>query len=547
MTTRMPDVSLYEDRSPLGGADASGDRPHNLGARLRRVSRAHRTATATEAPRGRAVRVLDQDGARPEPAESTRLSRPARGSLLLRRLLVGLDAVALVASWIPVRVLLPSDDPNPRFSIGPALAISIGVTTAVSLMFAASQHLYQARVCSMKRIERTLLVRVSVASMIVGGFTLWLLGDRPTDASLAADGAVAFILLATGRSAYRAWLGAQRRRGRYCRPTIIVGTNDEAIRWCQLLVAHPELGMTVQGLVGYEVPALSNPAVRWLGRTSDLQDIVRTELPTSVLVMVTAFTPAALNRITRQALTEGLHVELSTGLLGFAVERLRLRSLSHESLFYLEHRPLSPVAMATKRTFDVVVASLCLLVSLPVLVVAGVLIHLHDHGPMLFRQERVGRGGKTFTFYKLRTMTEDAESHKHDMAAQNIRQAPLFKIADDPRVTPVGRWLRRWSIDELPQLANVLQGHMSLVGPRPALPEEVEQFDAELLARHLVLPGITGLWQLEARDNVSFDSYRRLDLHYVENWSIFLDMSIFLSTVMSVLVRTLRRERLSNS
>ena len=547
MTNGIDDVSLNEDHAPRD----TTDHQQNVGARLRRLSRAHRVNAPVQQVIDATVHALhddDQSIGQPLEDESAgRATRPARGSLFLRRLLIGLDAIALLASWGPFVLLYPSDDLKPRLPIGPALAVAMCATTLVALAFAASQHLYQSRVCSMKRIERSLLVRVSVASMIVGGFILWLFGDRPADASLALDGAVAFVLLAAGRSGYRAWLGAQRRRGRYCRPMIIVGTNDEALRWCQLLAEHPELGMTVQGLVGDEPPALANSAIRWLGRTADLKNIVFNEAPTSALVIVTAFNPATLNRITRQALTEGLHVELSTGLLGFAVERLRLRSLSHESLFYLEHRPLTPVAMATKRTFDVVVACFCLIVSLPILVIASLVIHLSDGGPALFRQQRVGRGGKTFTFYKLRTMTEDAEVRKQDVAGQNLRQAPLFKVADDPRVTPVGRRLRRWSIDELPQLVNVLQGHMSLVGPRPALPEEVEQFDAELLARHLVLPGITGLWQLEARDNVSFDSYQRLDLHYVENWSIFLDMSIFLSTVMSVLARTLHRERLSNS
>ncbi len=160
---------------------------------------------------------------------------------------------------------------------------------------------------------------------------------------------------------------------------------------------------------------------------------------------------------------------------------------------------------------------------------------------MLFRQERVGRDGATFQMTKFRTMVVDAEQRKAELAARNERSGPLFKMDDreDPRITRIGRFLRATSLDELPQLFNVLHGTMSLVGPRPALQSEVDEFPAELHARHQVRPGITGLWQVEARDNPSFEAYVRLDLFYVQNWSLPLDLVVLLGTVDHIVLRPL--------
>jgi len=204
---------------------------------------------------------------------------------------------------------------------------------------------------------------------------------------------------------------------------------------------------------------------------------------------------------------------------------------------------LPGVQLVLKRTLDIVLGTLLLLVSLPAVAVAAVAIRLHDGGPVFFCQTRVGRNGRPFTILKLRTMVPDADQHLHRLADANVRTGPLFKMLADPRVTPVGRLLRSSSIDELPQLINVIWGRMSLVGPRPALPAEVAQFDPQLMARLEVKPGLTGLWQVEARDDPAFERYQKLDLYYVGNWSIRLDMAILLSTVQPVLHRLYRSAR----
>jgi lipopolysaccharide/colanic/teichoic acid biosynthesis glycosyltransferase len=209
-------------------------------------------------------------------------------------------------------------------------------------------------------------------------------------------------------------------------------------------------------------------------------------------------------------------------------------------MFYLEPARLRRWEEVTKRTIDLTLAGLGLVVGSPVLLACAVAVRLQDGGSPFFRQVRVGRGGAHFTLLKLRTMVPDAEDQVVELGAQNQRDGILFKLDDDPRVTRVGRLLRATSLDELPQLINVLRGEMSLVGPRPALPSEVAQFDERLLARHQVTPGVTGLWQVEAREVPGLGAYTRLDLFYVENWSVLLDLAILIATMSAVVTRAVR-------
>jgi lipopolysaccharide/colanic/teichoic acid biosynthesis glycosyltransferase len=173
----------------------------------------------------------------------------------------------------------------------------------------------------------------------------------------------------------------------------------------------------------------------------------------------------------------------------------------------------------------------------PILAAVAVAVKLDSRGPMIFRQVRVGRDSEPFSVLKVRTMVVDAEDRLAELREQNEADGPLFKMANDPRVTRVGRLLRVTSLDELPQLWNVLRGDMSLVGPRPALPHETEEWDALLTQRLRVKPGITGMWQVSGRSDTSFEDYTRLDLYYVDNWSLATDLAILAKTIPVVLLR----------
>ena len=222
---------------------------------------------------------------------------------------------------------------------------------------------------------------------------------------------------------------------------------------------------------------------------------------------------------------------------GIDARRVSTAAFANETLLHVEQSELSPLAWGLKRTFDVVVASILLVLTSPLFAVIAVAIKATDRGPVLFRQQRVGRDEQDFELLKFRTMVVDAEARLAEVQAENARSGPLFKLAVDPRVTRVGRFLRATSLDELPQLINVVRGDMSLVGPRPALRREVDAFTSELRLRHGVRPGITGLWQVEARDNPAFDAYTRLDLFYVKNWSLSLDIVIMLGTAEQLVLR----------
>ncbi|MGH9151698.1 MAG: sugar transferase [Acidimicrobiales bacterium] len=191
-----------------------------------------------------------------------------------------------------------------------------------------------------------------------------------------------------------------------------------------------------------------------------------------------------------------------------------------------------------KRALDVLLAGGALVLSLPLLVILAAAVHLDSPGPVLFRQRRVGLNGREFTILKLRSMVANAEALRERLEAANEADGPLFKITHDPRVTRLGRWLRKLSLDELPQLLNVVRGDMSLVGPRPALPHEVDSYDHRAARRLLAKPGITGPWQVSDRHRSSFEDYLALDLDYVENWSIGRDLLLLARTVPAVLQRT---------
>jgi exopolysaccharide biosynthesis polyprenyl glycosylphosphotransferase len=201
----------------------------------------------------------------------------------------------------------------------------------------------------------------------------------------------------------------------------------------------------------------------------------------------------------------------------------------------LHRRDFPMGAFLLKRALDIAVASLALLIASPVMIGIAIAVRMNSEGSIFYGAERIGRKGRTFSCYKFRTMVQNADDLKADLKHMNERDGILFKIANDPRITTIGAVLRKYSLDELPQLYNVLRGDMSLVGPRPPMATEVEQYDLAHLRRLDVLPGITGLWQVEARQDPSFDSYISLDTAYVENWSLWLDLKILARTVHVVL------------
>lgn len=234
----------------------------------------------------------------------------------------------------------------------------------------------------------------------------------------------------------------------------------------------------------------------------------------------------------------GTDLCVSPALLDVAGPRTTIRPTAGLTLLHVDHPQLSGLRVALKGLFDRCFAAVALILLLPLLAAVSMTVWLHDGGPVLFTQVRVGKDGRVFRIYKFRTMVIDAEQRKGELLPDNDNDGVLFKLRQDPRITAVGARLRRWSVDELPQLLNVLRGDMSLVGPRPALPGEAAQYADHVRRRLVVKPGLTGLWQVNGRSNLSWDESVRLDLRYVENWSFTLDLQIMWKTTSAVLRRS---------
>lgn len=272
-----------------------------------------------------------------------------------------------------------------------------------------------------------------------------------------------------------------------------------------------------------------------LGTLSQVPDVVRRAQADAVAVLACPeFDGIALRRLAWELEKTETEIFVAPALLDVAGTRTTIRPIAGLPLLHVDHPQLEGPTRLFKAIFDKALASAVLLLLGPLMLVIALLIRITNPGPALFVQVRTGRDGREFRMLKFRTMVVGADELKQELVAENLGDGVLFKLKKDPRVTRIGGWLRRYSIDELPQLVNVLRGEMSLIGPRPPLPEEVRQYGQDVFRRLVVKPGLTGLWQVSGRSDLPWDEAVRLDLQYIENWSLVLDMQILWKTVIAV-------------
>ncbi|HEV2070520.1 MAG TPA: sugar transferase [Acidimicrobiales bacterium] len=349
---------------------------------------------------------------------------------------------------------------------------------------------------------------------------------------------MAVLIVSVERELIRRVLTGLRRRGRLVRRVLVVGGNADADVLCRTLGADPTLGYHVVGHVADEpMPTRVADLPPVMGSVEETLQVARRTGARGVIVVATAVGTAAANRLARDLPEAGIHVEVVSALCDISIERLSLRSLGRFPVLEVQAVRRQGWRAVAKRAFDVAVAGTILVVAAPVMAIVAVAVRVTSPGPVLFRQQRLGHQGQLFEMVKFRTMVANAEELLMDLTADNEADGPLFKMSSDPRVTPLGHHLRRLSLDELPQLWNVVVGDMALVGPRPALPHEVTGWSPELHQRLRVKPGITGMWQVSGRSDNTFDDYTRLDLYYVDNWSLLVDLTILAQTVPVVLLR----------
>ena len=348
------------------------------------------------------------------------------------------------------------------------------------------------------------------------------------------------LLLLLVRVVARRCVNLARTRGHLRSQVLVVGSTGHVRGIVRTLTREVWLGYDVVGAIApiSDEHRGEDAGVPILGDESQLLELVRAQQPD--IVLFTAGSSASAEEFRRVAWElEGLEVGVIVvpGISEISGDRIRMRPVAGLPLVHMDLPRARKALRWGKRLFDIVASAVLLLILAPVLAIVALFVHLGDGGGVIFRQQRVGRTGEPFEFLKFRSMVVDAEARRAELEqlARDRGNDVLFKMSDDPRITRVGKLLRRYSLDELPQLWNVLRGDMSLVGPRPALPQEVSGYDGDAHRRLAVRPGITGLWQVSGRSDLSWDDTVRLDLFYVDNWSFMQDLLILVRTARAVL------------
>lgn len=343
--------------------------------------------------------------------------------------------------------------------------------------------------------------------------------------------------LLLGRLLLRGAVHRARRQGRLQHRVLIAGTPEHVDEIAAVLRREPWLGYHVAGALvpRRDLAEETAAGIPILGATDDTTALIAASDADIVFFAGGALTSASqMRRIVWDLEKVDVQVVVAPSVTDVSGERIRVRPVGGLPLMHIDPPRATDAARWGKRTFDIA-GSLALIIAFsPLMLFAALRVKMSDGGPVFFNQTRTGRDGAHFGCLKFRTMVVDAEERLAELYAQIGHEAGLFKMKEDPRITKPGRWLRRYSIDELPQLFNVLRGDMSLVGPRPPLPREVESYHADVLRRLRVRPGMTGLWQVSGRSDLSWDEAVRLDLYYVDNWSMLQDLSILSKTVGAV-------------
>jgi exopolysaccharide biosynthesis polyprenyl glycosylphosphotransferase len=322
-------------------------------------------------------------------------------------------------------------------------------------------------------------------------------------------------------------------RAGYTRRALLVGTGEHIEAVAQALSGEARAQVDVVGYVS--LTPLAENGLRSLGALEDLPEVLAREAVLEVIIADPDFPQERAVELVDLCHQRGVTVQVAPSTMEILLDRAEFMPGQSVPLFTLRPPVFEGIDYALKRSFDFVVATLGLIVLAPVLLVIATAVKLSSRGPVIYRSVRPGIGGKPFHCFKFRTMREHTDQLQADLESLNEQSGALFKIRRDPRLTPVGRFLRRYSLDELPQLVNVVRGEMSLVGPRPLPMRDFEHLEEWHKKRYLVLPGITGLWQVSGRAELDFDDLVRLDFLYLERWSVFLDLSILLKTIPAVL------------
>lgn len=459
--------------------------------------------------------------------------------------------IALMAACFIAAALLTSPDVD-HLSVREFFAIRIEVRNFLLLavlviiwnQIFSSLHLYKSRRLPERRREiLDLAAAVSLASLGIAVVAHLFDIEIVTRQFLVAFWAMALGATALSRLLLRFMLRRVRLHGRNLSYVVIVGTNSRALAVAKLIESDMRLGYRLVGFVdddwtgNEEFEASSHQIVSNL---EDFPDYIRNHVVDEVYMCmpVKSFYDQS-SELMLLCQQQGIIVRFGQNVFTTETERVYVENWDNQSWVTLDSGSIRGGAVLIKRMLDIIISSTLLLLLSPVMLATAIAIKLNSSGPVLFIQERIGLGKRRFRLYKFRTMTEGAEHLQGDLRSLNEADGPVFKMRNDPRITSIGSFLRRTSIDELPQLLNVLRGDMTLVGPRPLPVSDYNGFSEDWHRRRFsVRPGITCLWQVEGRSGITFDRWMELDIQYIEQWSLWLDLKILAKTVRAVLLRS---------
>ena len=450
------------------------------------------------------------------------------------------DLVLILFSFLAafsLRSQLPLEN---LFDIQPPVRVLLLTFAAASniLLSNAFQIYAQVELMSPWRIlTRTFRhVALTMVGLILVEFALRLNLSRPF---FFLFGLNQWIFLAAGRLIVRRYAGSWRRHFNAPMHVMVAGTGSTAREVARALEEAAPYGIRLQGFFDLNLDAASPaPASQNLGypvhSIHRLRDFLEQQVLDEIIFAVDSGDLQPLQDIFLECDEEGIRTRLAVNQFPHVNSEMYLETLGHIPLLTFSATPSDELHLLVKRTLDVSLAALGLAIASPVLLLAAALVRLTSPGPIIFRQERCGLNGRRFTLYKFRSMVENAEELRPGLEHLN-EKSTVFKIRNDPRLTPAGRFLRKFSIDELPQLWNILRGDMSIVGPRPPIASEVENYERWQRRRLRMRPGLTCLWAVEGRDHLDFDTMMRKDLQYIDSWSLVLDLRIILRTIPLVL------------
>jgi exopolysaccharide biosynthesis polyprenyl glycosylphosphotransferase len=469
------------------------------------------------------VELVGELQARPSTAEASKASgRP--WPVILAVITFAVDFIAVTIAYLLAKGLV-----DHRFSI----SFPIFATVAIWPVVFAVYGLYDLRrpthaTAEMQRLFNAVAISVLLVVLVV--FVTRINASRDFIPVLLT---MALVTIFAGRLITRRLSHTLNARAITSQVTLIAGTNDEARALARTLQRRPWMGYRVCGFVEVAPSGLEvMDGLPVFGTIDDIAQISRDHGVRSVIIAGSAAGGATLQSID-SALSPDVSVRVSPGLANLGAARVILEPIDGMALFSLRRHRFSRRQRFVKRGVDIAITSVALIVSAPFMIAIALAVKLTSPGPVLFKQRRVGEQEREFTILKFRTMVVGAHAQRDTL--DNEADGLLFKMRRDPRVTRVGRFLRKTSLDELPQLFNVMRGEMSLVGPRPALPEETSRYAESQRGRLRVKPGVTGLWQVNGRHDLAFEDYVRYDLFYVENWSLTMDLYILAKTVPALL------------